>query len=154
MLLGQYSTGKTTFIKHLLRSSYREAHVGPEPTTDRFVVVMPLHALNPKSSEVSSKPRSSSIHIIRSRVATGSRVSGGTSSKLKINARQFNHQFVGSSAPCNSSWDGVKTLKICLPDIYQVKDWKTVELIDFKGEEEMTLADKGLAFPGFSEFAE
>ncbi|EXB63267.1 EH domain-containing protein 1 [Morus notabilis] len=37
MLLGQYSTGKTTFIKHLLRS---RAHIGPEPTTDRFVVVM------------------------------------------------------------------------------------------------------------------
>ncbi|KAK9269055.1 hypothetical protein L1049_000823 [Liquidambar formosana] len=36
MLLGQYSTGKTTFIKHLLKS----AHIGPEPTTDRFVVVM------------------------------------------------------------------------------------------------------------------
>jgi EH domain-containing protein 1 len=40
MLLGQYSTGKTTFIKHLLGSSYPGAHVGPEPTTDRFVVVM------------------------------------------------------------------------------------------------------------------
>ncbi|KAF8410792.1 hypothetical protein HHK36_003329 [Tetracentron sinense] len=48
MLLGQYSTGKTTFIKHLLRGSYpgkffslwAGAHIGPEPTTDRFVVVM------------------------------------------------------------------------------------------------------------------
>ncbi|XP_019183517.1 PREDICTED: EH domain-containing protein 1-like isoform X2 [Ipomoea nil] len=40
MLLGQYSTGKTTFIKHMLRSSYPGAHIGPEPTTDRFVVVM------------------------------------------------------------------------------------------------------------------
>ncbi|RXI03434.1 hypothetical protein DVH24_004086 [Malus domestica] len=51
MLLGQYSTGKTTFIKHLLKSSYPgklssgkvslcRAHIGPEPTTDRFVVVM------------------------------------------------------------------------------------------------------------------
>lgn len=40
MLLGQYSTGKTTFIKHLLRSNYPGAHIGPEPTTDRFVVVM------------------------------------------------------------------------------------------------------------------
>ncbi|WOK98253.1 EH domain-containing protein 1-like [Canna indica] len=40
MLLGQYSTGKTTFIKHLLQSSYPGAHIGPEPTTDRFVVVM------------------------------------------------------------------------------------------------------------------
>ncbi|KAK4491748.1 hypothetical protein RD792_002523 [Penstemon davidsonii] len=40
MLLGQYSTGKTTFIKHLLNTSYPGAHIGPEPTTDRFVVVM------------------------------------------------------------------------------------------------------------------
>ncbi|KAG8066628.1 hypothetical protein GUJ93_ZPchr0004g40101 [Zizania palustris] len=39
MLLGQYSTGKTTFIKHLLKTSYPGAHIGPEPTTDRFVVV-------------------------------------------------------------------------------------------------------------------
>uniref|UniRef100_A0A803LXZ5 Dynamin-type G domain-containing protein n=1 Tax=Chenopodium quinoa TaxID=63459 RepID=A0A803LXZ5_CHEQI len=40
MLLGQYSTGKTTFIKHLLKSAYPGAHVGPEPTTDRFIVIM------------------------------------------------------------------------------------------------------------------
>ncbi|MBA0859047.1 hypothetical protein Goshw_002777, partial [Gossypium schwendimanii] len=47
MLLGQYSTGKTTFIKHMLKCSYpgnlpsfAGAHIGPEPTTDRFVVVM------------------------------------------------------------------------------------------------------------------
>ncbi|CAH8328824.1 unnamed protein product [Eruca vesicaria subsp. sativa] len=46
MLLGQYSTGKTTFIKHMLKSNYPgrlsilSSHIGPEPTTDRFVVVM------------------------------------------------------------------------------------------------------------------
>ncbi|XP_052153293.1 EH domain-containing protein 1-like [Oryza glaberrima] len=39
MLLGQYSTGKTTFIKHLLKTNYPGAHIGPEPTTDRFVVI-------------------------------------------------------------------------------------------------------------------
>ncbi|PNT62099.1 hypothetical protein BRADI_5g25580v3 [Brachypodium distachyon] len=39
MLLGQYSTGKTTFVKHLLKTSYPGAHIGPEPTTDRFVVI-------------------------------------------------------------------------------------------------------------------
>ena len=43
LLLGQYSTGKTTFIKHLLGREYPGAHVGPEPTTDRFVVVMHGH---------------------------------------------------------------------------------------------------------------
>lgn len=40
LLLGQYSTGKTTFIKHMLQNSYPGAHIGPEPTTDKFVVVM------------------------------------------------------------------------------------------------------------------
>jgi EH domain-containing protein 1 len=40
LLLGQYSTGKTTFIKHLLNREYPGSHIGPEPTTDRFVVVM------------------------------------------------------------------------------------------------------------------
>lgn len=39
LLLGQYSTGKTTFIKFLLGRDYPGAHIGPEPTTDRFVVV-------------------------------------------------------------------------------------------------------------------
>lgn len=40
LLLGQYSTGKSTFIKYLLGRDYPGIHIGPEPTTDRFVVVM------------------------------------------------------------------------------------------------------------------
>ena len=39
LLLGQYSTGKSTFIKYLLGRDYPGIHIGPEPTTDRFVVV-------------------------------------------------------------------------------------------------------------------
>ncbi|RWV97443.1 hypothetical protein GW17_00039767 [Ensete ventricosum] len=39
MLLGQYSTGKTTFIKHLLKCDYPGARIGLEPTTDKFVIV-------------------------------------------------------------------------------------------------------------------
>ncbi|KDD73486.1 hypothetical protein H632_c2126p0 [Helicosporidium sp. ATCC 50920] len=39
LLLGQYSTGKSTFIKFLLGQDYPGIHIGPEPTTDRFVVV-------------------------------------------------------------------------------------------------------------------
>ena len=35
-----YVAGKTTFIKHLLGREYPGIHIGPEPTTDRFVVVM------------------------------------------------------------------------------------------------------------------
>ncbi|GBC08771.1 hypothetical protein RclHR1_08370008 [Rhizophagus clarus] len=40
LLMGQYSTGKTTFIKYLLGREYPESHIGVEPTTDRFVAVM------------------------------------------------------------------------------------------------------------------
>jgi N-terminal EH-domain containing protein/Dynamin family len=39
LLLGQYSTGKTTFIKYLLEEKFPGAHIGPEPTTDRFMAV-------------------------------------------------------------------------------------------------------------------
>lgn len=40
LLLGQYSTGKTTFIEYLLNQPYPGERIGPEPTTDRFVAVM------------------------------------------------------------------------------------------------------------------
>lgn len=40
LILGQYSTGKTTFIKSLLGRLYPGSNIGPEPTTDRFTVVM------------------------------------------------------------------------------------------------------------------
>ncbi|ORZ23800.1 P-loop containing nucleoside triphosphate hydrolase protein [Lobosporangium transversale] len=40
LLIGQYSTGKTTFIKHLTECDYPGSHIGVEPTTDRFVAVM------------------------------------------------------------------------------------------------------------------
>lgn len=40
LLVGQYSTGKTTFIKYLLERDFPGMRVGPEPTTDRFIAVM------------------------------------------------------------------------------------------------------------------
>ncbi len=48
MMLGQYSVGKTSFIKYLLGDQYPSAVIGPEPTTDRFVVVSHSHI--PKTS--------------------------------------------------------------------------------------------------------
>ena len=39
MLIGQYSTGKTTFIKHLIGMDYPEIHIGPE-FTDNFMAVV------------------------------------------------------------------------------------------------------------------
>ncbi|KAF2884022.1 hypothetical protein ILUMI_22140 [Ignelater luminosus] len=40
LLMGQYSTGKTTFIKYLLDCDFPGMRIGPEPTTDRFIAVM------------------------------------------------------------------------------------------------------------------
>ena len=59
LLVGQYSTGKTSFIKYLLDMEFPGMHIGPEPTTDGFQAIMyggesralPGHALvsNPET---------------------------------------------------------------------------------------------------------
>ena len=40
LMMGQYSVGKTSFIRYLLERSFPGERIGPEPTTDRFVAVM------------------------------------------------------------------------------------------------------------------
>ncbi len=40
LLVGQYSTGKTSLIRQLIGMDYPEIHIGPEPTTDRFIAVV------------------------------------------------------------------------------------------------------------------
>jgi GTPase SAR1 family protein len=40
MLVGQYSVGKTSFIKYLIGRDFPGMRIGPEPTTDRWVAVM------------------------------------------------------------------------------------------------------------------
>lgn len=41
LILGQYSTGKTSFIKKILKGeSYQGSRIGAEPTTDSFHAVM------------------------------------------------------------------------------------------------------------------
>jgi len=40
LLLGQYSVGKTSFIRYLLGRDFPGIRVGPEPTTDRFTSIM------------------------------------------------------------------------------------------------------------------
>lgn len=40
LLVGQYSTGKTTFIRYLLEQNFPGIRIGPEPTTDKFIIVM------------------------------------------------------------------------------------------------------------------
>lgn len=36
LLVGQYSVGKTSFIRYLLGRDFPGQRIGPEPTTDRF----------------------------------------------------------------------------------------------------------------------
>lgn len=40
LLLGQYSVGKTSFIKYLLGRDFLGIRIGPEPTTDRFTTIL------------------------------------------------------------------------------------------------------------------
>jgi len=40
LLLGQYSVGKTSFVKYLLGRDFPGIRVGPEPTTDRFTTIL------------------------------------------------------------------------------------------------------------------
>uniref|UniRef100_A0A8C0ALV5 Dynamin-type G domain-containing protein n=1 Tax=Buteo japonicus TaxID=224669 RepID=A0A8C0ALV5_9AVES len=40
LVVGQYSTGKTTFIRYLLEQEIPGSRIGPEPTTDSFVAIM------------------------------------------------------------------------------------------------------------------
>merc|ERR1711937_179034 len=40
LLLGQYSVGKTSFIRYLLGRDFPGARIGPEPTTDRFTCLI------------------------------------------------------------------------------------------------------------------
>ncbi|GMR30435.1 hypothetical protein PMAYCL1PPCAC_00629 [Pristionchus mayeri] len=40
LLLGQYSTGKTTLIRLMLEQDFPGMRIGPEPTTDRFIALM------------------------------------------------------------------------------------------------------------------
>jgi len=40
LLIGQYSVGKTTFIKFLLERDFPGMRIGPEPTTDKFAAIV------------------------------------------------------------------------------------------------------------------
>ena len=55
LLVGQYSTGKTSFIKYLLDCDFPGMHLGPEPTTDKFQVRSP-HACTACAPHVHRRP--------------------------------------------------------------------------------------------------
>jgi len=40
LLVGEYSVGKSSFIKYMLDQDFPGIRIGPEPTTDEFSVVM------------------------------------------------------------------------------------------------------------------
>ncbi|KAL7532467.1 hypothetical protein ACHAXR_010760 [Thalassiosira sp. AJA248-18] len=39
MMIGPYSSGKTSFIEHLIGKEFPGERIGPEPTTDKFVAI-------------------------------------------------------------------------------------------------------------------
>jgi len=39
LLIGQYSVGKTSFIRYLVGRDFPGMRIGPEPTTDRFMII-------------------------------------------------------------------------------------------------------------------
>ncbi|KAL1527414.1 hypothetical protein AB1Y20_016082 [Prymnesium parvum] len=47
LLMGSYSTGKTSFIRYLLEQEFPGMHVGPEPTTDGFQAI--VYGAEPRS---------------------------------------------------------------------------------------------------------
>jgi len=56
LIIGQYSVGKTSFIRSLLKQDFPGQRIGPEPTTDRFTAIM-----YPSSEEAKSSSSSSSL---------------------------------------------------------------------------------------------
>jgi len=44
LLMGAYSVGKSTFIRHLIRKDYPGIRIGAEPTTDRFTIISGTHS--------------------------------------------------------------------------------------------------------------
>lgn len=58
LLLGQYSTGKTTFIKHLLGRDYPGIHIGPEPTTGQALCNFTSPIKSIESSQKTSEQQS------------------------------------------------------------------------------------------------
>lgn len=64
LLLGQYSTGKTTFIKHLLGRDYPGIHIGPEPTTGQLrCLVKKAHDLHTHSNRFAVRCYIATINV-------------------------------------------------------------------------------------------
>jgi GTPase SAR1 family protein len=55
LIIGQYSVGKTSFIRSLLGQDFPGQRIGPEPTTDRFTALM--HQSSDSSQSQSSTGR-------------------------------------------------------------------------------------------------
>ncbi|ESN89840.1 hypothetical protein HELRODRAFT_91367 [Helobdella robusta] len=57
LLIGQYSTGKTTFIRSIIEQDYPGMRIGPEPTTDNFTIISdgPTESIIPGNALVSDK---------------------------------------------------------------------------------------------------
>jgi len=81
LLIGQYSTGKTTFIRHLLGGKdFPGMHIGPEPTTDKFMAL--IHGEN--DNEEGNKSDDSVKNNLMGTNTTTTSLKATTSAKGKI----------------------------------------------------------------------
>ena len=53
LIMGQYSVGKTSFIRSLVQQDFPGQRIGPEPTTDRFTAIM--HTGSHKAGEAAKR---------------------------------------------------------------------------------------------------
>ena len=82
LIIGQYSVGKTSFIRSLLKQDFPGQRIGPEPTTDRFTAIMYPSSEEAKSSSSSSSLFSSPSSFFQSSYSTQQSLSSSSSSSF------------------------------------------------------------------------
>lgn len=93
LLLGQYSTGKTTFISNLLQRDYPGMRIGPEPTTDSFVAIM-LGDKDPVSGSVNEGVVPGNTLVVDSKKPFRGLSTFGDGFLERFFASQLNHELL------------------------------------------------------------
>jgi len=89
LLIGQYSTGKTTFIQHLLQTDFPGMHIGPEPTTDKFMAMI-------YGDEEEDKPAAKWRNIFMGRQSSSTLEVAGRDANVEAAAEDDDGEYGGS----------------------------------------------------------
>jgi hypothetical protein len=125
LLVGQYSVGKTSFIRYLLGRDFPGQRIGPEPTTDRFTVLLngpeertiPGNALSGTSLPIhhyGQRLRLSIVGTSTSRVAVSRYVSWvfrGSGTILTVH-RRSNKDWKSLESTSSVEWKAVSSLAV------------------------------------------